>query len=64
MRINKIEITKLNTYPIKSLKGIKPEKSVLTTEELKYDYRWMVTNKLQFYLGFLIGIFLKLFIYF
>jgi uncharacterized protein YcbX len=39
-----IEITSLNIYPVKSLKGITLEKAMLTPEGLLNDRRWMIVR--------------------
>ncbi|MFA8341896.1 MAG: MOSC domain-containing protein [Rhodothermaceae bacterium] len=45
MHTNKIEITELNIYPVKSLKGISLNESKLTIEGLEHDRRWMLTDE-------------------
>ena len=42
--MNQIEITELNIYPVKSLKGISLTESELTINGLKYDRNWMIID--------------------
>ncbi len=42
-----MEITELNLYPVKSLRGIRLEEAVLGVRGLKYDRWWMVTDSRQ-----------------
>lgn len=38
------EITQLNIYPVKSLRGIAVEKAILDVRGLQYDRNWMITD--------------------
>jgi uncharacterized protein len=40
-----MEISQINIYPIKSLKGIRLSESLVEKRGLKYDRRWMLTDK-------------------
>ncbi|TVQ71270.1 MAG: MOSC domain-containing protein [Balneolaceae bacterium] len=42
-----MQITELNLYPVKSLRGIRLEEAVLGVRGLKYDRWWMVTDSRQ-----------------
>lgn len=41
---NQVKITEINIYPIKSLKGISLDSSIVEERGLRYDRRWMLTK--------------------
>ena len=42
--MSKVQISQLNIYPVKSLKGISLNESEVTVEGLKYDRNWMIID--------------------
>ena len=40
-----MQISEINIYPIKSLKGISVDSAVVEARGLEYDRRWMLTDR-------------------